>query len=259
MKRVSLSLAWMLLVTTPALANEHGTAQPMVQQWSFDGVFGKFDQPSVQRGFQIYKEVCSACHSLKRVSIGRLQEIGFSEAEVKALAASYQIHDGPNDNGEMFDRPGRPSDKFPSPFPNDKAARAANNGALPPDMSLLYKARHDENRTVDGADYIYSLLHGYETAPEGFAVPPGAYYNKYFPGNIIKMAPPLHDDTVTYQDSTKATLDQEARDIVNFLQWAAEPEMEMRKRLGIKVLIFLAIMTTVFFKVKKRIWSDIAH
>ena len=241
------------------VAHANETAQPPMQPWAFDGVFGKFDKPSIQRGFQIYKEVCSACHSLKRVPIGRLQDVGFSEAEVKALAASYQIHDGPNDNGEMFDRPGRPSDHFPSPFPNDKAARAANNGGLPPDMSLLFKARHDENRG-DGADYIYALLHGYEAAPAGVEVPPGAHYNAYFPGGIIKMAQPIKDEQVTYQNAaTKATLDQEATDIVNFLQWAAEPEMEMRKRMGIKVMIFLGLMTGIFYAVKKRVWSKIGH
>lgn len=246
-----LAAATISAVSVAAHASE--AAHPPVQQWAFDGVFGKFDKPAIQRGFQVYKEVCSACHGLKRVAIGRLQEVGFSEAEVKALAASYQIHDGPNDNGEMFDRPGRPSDKFPSPFMNDNAARAAN-GAVPPDLSLIIKARHD------GANYLYGLLTGYEAAPVGFEVPEGAHYNKYFPGHIIKMAQPLKDEQVTYQDENmKATLDQQAKDIVHFLQWAAEPEMEMRKRLGIKVMIFLGIMTGVFYAVKKRVWSRVGH
>ena len=253
-KQLLTSIALIAFTAPAAMANEG--AQAPTQQWAFDGVFGKFDKLSIQRGFQVYKEVCSNCHSLKRVSIGRLQEVGFSEAEVKALAASYQIHDGPNDNGEMFDRPGRPSDHFPSPYANDKAGRAANNGGLPPDFSLIYKARHDENRG-DGADYIFGLLTGFETAPADVTVPPGAHYNKYFPGNIIKMAQPIKDDSVTYQDGTKATLDQEARDVVSFLQWAAEPEMEMRKRMGIKVLIFLGVMTGVFYAVKKRIWKNL--
>lgn len=230
-------------------------AAPALKQvdWPFDGVFGTFDKLSIQRGFQVYKEVCASCHGLKQVPFRKLTDIGFSEAEVKSLAASYTIHDGPNDDGDMFDRPGRPSDKIPSSYPNDKAARAANQGALPPDMSLLVKAR------ADGANYIYSILNGYVTPPEGVAVPEGAHYNAYFPGGIIKMAQPLQDDTVTYQDGTKASLDQEARDIVNFLQWASEPEMEERKRMGIKVMLFLGIMTAFFYVAKKRIWSKLDH
>ncbi len=154
----------------------------------------------------------------------------------------------------MFDRPGRPSDAFPSPYANDNAARNANNGALPPDQSLLVKARED------GADYIYSLLTGYEkTAADGVTVPPGSYYNPYYPGGVIKMPPPLSDHQLTYQDGTEASLDQEARDIVNFLQWAAEPEMETRKHMGIKVMLFLAVMTGFFYVAKKRIWSQIEH
>jgi ubiquinol-cytochrome c reductase cytochrome c1 subunit len=250
-KQLLASIA-LIAFTAPAAMAAGGGAHPLpVQEWAFDGVFGKFDKPAVQRGFQVYKEVCSACHGMKRVPFRKLQEIGFSEAEVKALAASYQIKDGPNDNGEMFERPGRPSDRFPPTYANDNAGRAANNGALPPDFSLIVKAR------TDGANYIYALLTGYEAAPEGFEVPAGAHYNKYFPGNIIKMAKPLNDDQVTYQDDTKATLDQQAHDVVNFLQWAAEPEMEMRKRMGIKVMIFLAVMTGIFYAVKKRIWKDL--
>ena len=250
MKKLHLLFLATILATTPALANE--AAAPKQQNWAFEGVFGKFDKPSIQRGFQIYKEVCSACHSLKRVPFRKLTEIGFSEAEVKSLAAGYQIHDGPNDAGEMFDRPGRPSDHFPSPYANDKAGRAMNNGALPPDQSLLLKARED------GANYIFSLLTGYgQAAPEGITVPTGAYYNPYMPGGIIKMAAPLKDDSVTYQDGTKATLDQEAHDIVNFLQWAAEPEMEERKHMGLHVLLFLGAMTAFFYVVKKRVWSNL--
>lgn len=250
MKYTHLLCAAVMLVCPPAFADKD-REEPKQIDWAFDGVFGKFDKASVQRGFQVYKEVCSACHSLKRISFRHLQGAGFSEAEVKSLAAGYTIHDGPNDMGEMFDRPGRPSDYLPSPYPNDKAARAANNGALPPDQSLLIKARED------GPNYIYSLLTGYTEAPEGVNVPPGAHYNPYMDGHIIKMAPPLKDDQVTYQDGTKATLDQEAKDIVNFLQWAAEPEMEQRKNMGIHVMLFLGAMTTFFYLVKKRIWSNL--
>jgi len=236
-----------------ALASSAGTKHPEQINWSFDGVLGKFDRPSVQRGLQVYKEVCAACHGLKRVPFRRLQDIGLSEAEAKAFAAEYQIHDGPNDDGEMFDRPGRPSDKFPSPYPNDNAARASNNGALPPDLSLIIKAR------PDGANYVHALLNGYEEAPHGVTVPEGAYYNAYFPGGIIKMPPPISDDQVTYQDETKATRDQISRDVVSFLAWAAEPEMEERKRMGIKVILFLGVMTAFFYVTKKRIWSRIDH
>ena len=242
--------ALMVSVAMPVFAAD-SKEEPKQVDWSFDGVFGTFDKPSIQRGFQVYKEVCSACHSLKRVSFRHLEGAGFSAAEVKALAAGYTIHDGPNDAGEMFDRPGRPSDAIPGPYANDKAARAANNGGLPPDQSLLIKARED------GPNYIYSLLTGYEPAPDGVSVPAGAYFNPYMDGHIIKMAPPLRADAVTYQDGTKATLDQEARDIVNFLQWAAEPEMEQRKSMGIHVMLFLGAMTTFFYLVKKRIWSNL--
>lgn len=239
-----------VLMATPCFASG-GREEPKQIEWAFDGVFGKVDKPSAQRGFQVFKEVCAACHGLKRVAFRQLEGIGFSEAEIRSLAAGYTIKDGPNDMGEMFDRPGRPSDYFPSPYPNDKAAAAANGGAVPPDQSLLVKARED------GANYIYSLLTGYEEAPEDVTLPVGAHYNPYMDGHIIKMAPPLKDDSVTYQDGTKATLDQEARDIVNFLQWAAEPEMEERKSMGIHVMLFLGAMTCFFYLVKKRIWSDL--
>ena len=216
-------------------------------------MFGKVDKQSAQRGLQVYKEVCAACHGLKRVAFRTLTGIGFSEAEVKSLAAGYDIQDGPNDDGEMFTRPGRPSDKFPSPYANDNAARAMQNGALPPDLSLIVKAR------PVGANYLFSLLTGYSDAPEGHELPEGGHYNKYFPGGVIKMPPPLAADQVTYQDGTAATMEQEARDVTAFLQWAAEPEMEDRKRLGIKVLIFLGVMTAFFYVAKKRIWNNIEH
>lgn len=248
----SLLTAALLAVATPALANS-GAAHPKQENWAFDGATGKFDKPAVQRGMQVYKEVCSACHGLKRVAFRSLTGIGFSEAEVKSLAAGYDIQDGPNDDGEMFTRPGRPSDKFPSPYANDKAARAMQNGALPPDLSLIIKARED------GANYVYSLLTGYGDAPEGVDVPEGGHYNKYFPGGVIKMPPPLANDQVTYQDGTNASMEQEAHDVVSFLQWAAEPEMEARKRMGIKVILFLGVMVAFFYVAKKRIWSNLDH
>lgn len=241
----------MLLLANPVFA-AGGQEHPKQMDWAFDGAFGRFDKPSIQRGFQVYKEVCAACHSIKRVSFRQLGGIGFSEAELKSLAATYTVKDGPDDTGEMFERPGRLSDIIPGPYVNDNAGRAANNGALPPDFSLLVKARHD------GANYIYSLLTGYgQTPPEGVSVPEGVHYNPYMDGGLIKMAMPLVEEGVTYQDETKATIDQQTRDVVNFMQWAAEPEMEQRKSMGVKVMLFLGIMTIFFYLVKKRIWSNL--
>ncbi len=244
--------ALFLTTASSALAAGGHPTPPKQMEWSFDGVLGRVDKPSIQRGFQVYKEVCSACHAMKRVSFRQLESVGFSQAELKSLAATYSIKDGPNDDGEMFERPGRLSDYLPGPYANEKASRAANNGAYPPDMSLIVKARHD------GANYIYSLLTGYgQTPPESVSVPEGAHYNPYMDGSIIKMAHPLVDEGVTYQDGTKATIDQQAHDVVNFLQWAAEPEMESRKEMGIHVMLFLGIMTIFFYLVKKRVWSNL--
>jgi len=222
-------------------------------KWHFDGAFGTVDRQAAQRGFQVYKEVCSACHSLHRVAFRNLQDLGFSEAEVKSLAASYSVKDGPNDDGDMFDRPGLASDRIPGPYANDKAARASNNGALTPDLSLIIKARHD------GANYLYSLLTGFEDAPEGFTVGANMYYNPYFAGggNQLAMTPPLKDGQVTYVDGTNATVDQMARDVVSFLQWAAEPEMEQRKALGVKIMIFLTIFVVVFYLAYRSIWRQV--
>lgn len=239
-----------LLVAAPVYANSE-VKPPHQMQWSFDGVFGTFDRASIQRGVQVYKEVCSACHGLSRVPFRRLSEVGFSEAETKALAAEYTFSDGPNDDGDMFDRPGRPSDKFPSPYTNEKQARATNNGAYPPDLSLIIKAR------PDGANYVYSLITGYEDAPKDVELADGQHYNPYFPGGKIGMPAPIEDDKVEYQDGTKATKDQIAHDIVNFLQWAAEPEMEVRKRMGVKVMLFLSVFTILFYLAKKRVWRDL--
>ena len=219
--------------------------------WSFDGVFGTVDKQSAQRGFQVYKEVCSASHSLNRVAFRNLTEIGFSEAEVKALAASYQVSDGPNDAGDMFQRPGKPSDTFVPPHANEQAARAAHNGAYPPDFSLILKARHD------GANYIYSLLTGYSPAPAEVKLADGQYYNPYIAGERLAMPPPLSEGAVTYADGTPATVDQMSRDVVNFMQWAAEPEMEARKQMGIKVMIYLAIFTVFMYIAKRNLWRKL--
>jgi len=222
------------------------------QNWSFNGIFGTYDRAALRRGVQVYREVCASCHSLRLVSYRHLQRIGFSEEEVKVIAAEGEVTDGPNDEGEMYERPARPSDRFISPYPNDNAARAGNNGALPPDLSLIVKARKN------GANYIHALMTGYkEEAPEGVTLNEGMSYNTYFPGNQIAMASPLGDEAVEYADGTKPTLDQHAKDVVTFLAWAASPEMEDRKRLGIKVMIFLLVLTVMLYALKRKIWADL--
>ena len=225
---------------------------PPPQQWSFDGVFGTYDRAALQRGFQVYKEVCSACHPVKHLYFRDLTEIGYSEDQVKGIAAQAQVTDGPNDSGEMFQRPGRPSDPIPEPFPNDEAARAANNGALPPDLSMITKAREG------GPDYVYALVGlGFKDAPQGFKVMEGSYYNEYFAGHNIKMPPPLSADQVKFADGTPATVQQEAHDVVTFLSWAAEPTLDERHRVGFKVIVFLIIATGVFYAAKRKIWSRV--
>ena len=222
------------------------------RNWSFTGMFGTFDRGSQQRGLQVYLEVCASCHSLRLLAYRNLAGIGFSEDQIKAIAAEAEVTDGPNEEGEMFDRPARPSDRFASPFPNDNAARASNNGALPPDLSLMVKARKG------GADYLHALLTGYkEEPPAGFTLGDGMNYNTYFAGHQIAMAPPIADDAVEYADGTKATAKQIATDISTFLAWTAEPELEERKRLGIKVLLFLIVLTAMLYAVKRQIWKDL--
>lgn len=224
---------------------------PEQLEWSFDGVFGTVDKQSAQRGYQVYKEVCAACHSMRLIPFRTLEQLGFSEAEVKSLAAQYEVEDGPNDDGEMFMRPGRPSDAFPSPYANEQAARASNNGAYPPDLSLMIKAR------PDGANYVYSLLTGYEEAPADMKLGAGMYYNPYFPGGQIGMAPPISEGLIEYADGTEASKEQITKDVVKFLQWAAEPEMEQRKRMGIKAFVYLLIFTIFFYYAKKIIWRRV--
>jgi len=224
------------------------------QNWSFKGVTGKFDRLSLQRGYQVYTEVCASCHSMNLLSYRNLGEKGgpeFSLDQVKAIAANFEIIDGPNSDGEMFTRPGRPSDKFVSPYPNVQASMAANGGAYPPDMSVLAKARKG------GSDYIYSLLMGYEDPPSDFKLDDGVYYNKYMDGNQIKMSNPLSDGLVSYSDGTNATESQMAKDITHFLTWAAEPHLENRHKTGWRVIIFLIILTLLVYFSMKKVWSRI--
>lgn len=244
-----LAVAAVISAATPALASE--AEAPPHQKWPHQGVFGTYDKAALQRGFQVYKEVCAACHSMKLLSYRDLTQLGYTPEQVKTVAAEYQIPDGPNDDGEMFERPGRPADRFHSPFVNDKAARAANGGALPPDMSLLSKAREH------GDDYIYSILIGYEDKPAGFELMPGLNYNKYFAGHQIAMAKPLSEGQVTFGDGTANTLEQQARDVTQFLAWAAEPHMEQRKGMGLKVMIFMLAFCGIMVAAKRKLWADI--
>ena len=221
-------------------------------KWSFEGIFGTFDRASLQRGYQVYQEVCSGCHSVQHLSYRNLSEKGgpeFSTEEAKAIAAQFEVEDGPNSDGEMFMRPGRLSDKFVKPYPNVEASTAANGGAYPPDMSVLAKAR------AGGADYIYSLLLGYEEAPSGFELEDGVYYNKYMPGNNIKMSAPLSDGLVEYSDGTQATTAQMSKDVTTFLVWAAEPHLEDQHRMGFKAIIYLIILLTLVYMSKQKVWS----
>lgn len=245
---VALGLA---AVGGPAQASSEG-APLMKPGFSWEGVFGRYDQAQLKRGFEIFHQVCSNCHGLRLVAYRNLAAVGLTAEEIKAVAAEREVPDEPNDEGIVNPRPGRPSDKYISPFPNDKAAAAANGGALPPDLSLMAKAR------VGGPNYIYSLMLGFEdTPPEGVTIPEGKYYNKYFPGGAISMPPQLMEDLVTYGDGTKATPEQMARDITAFLNWAAEPELNERKSLGLKVMIFLAVLTAMLYALKRQIWKNV--
>lgn len=240
------------MVLVGATAQAAGDAKPPKDiNWSHDGPFGTYDRASVQRGLQVYRENCSSCHSLRLVAFRTLQDIGLNEDEVKAISAEYEITDGPNDAGDMFERPGKPSDYFPSPFPNENAARASNGGAYPPDFSLIVKARPGHS------DYVYSILTGYQDAPADVTLGDGMNYNPYFPGHQIAMAPPLSADAVEYADGTQATVDQMAKDVVSFLAWAGDPYMEQRRQLGVKVILFLVIFTLLLYAVKRKVWADV--
>jgi len=266
-----LALSGLLSTATPARAAEEAPTPPLLS-WSFAGPFGTYNRAQLQRGFQVYKEVCSACHSLSYVAfrnLGQPGALGYSPAQVAALAAEYQIKDGPNDQGEMFERPGRPADHFPAPFPNPEAARAAMGGTAPPDLSVIAKAR-TFNRGFPwflfdivtqfqeaGPDYIAALLTGYEDPPSGFKLPPGSNYNKYFPGHALGMPPPLSDGQVAYTDGSPQTAAQYAKDVAAFLMWAAEPHLEARKRIGFQVMIFLIALAVLLYFTKQRVWHPV--
>ncbi len=244
------------IITTLSLADSqhsHGTNTSYLKtDWSFKGIFGTFDRASLQRGYQVYQEVCSGCHSVQHLSYRNLSEKGgpeFSVDEAKAIAAQFEVEDGPNSDGEMFMRPARLSDKFVKPYPNVEASTAANGGAYPPDMSVLAKAR------AGGADYIYSLLLGYEEPPADFELDDGVYYNKYMPGNKIKMSAPIMDGLVEYSDGTNATTEQMSKDVTAFLVWASEPHLEAQHRMGFKTIIYLIVLLTLVYMSKQKVWS----
>jgi ubiquinol-cytochrome c reductase cytochrome c1 subunit len=251
MRAPVLALAVALAFAGAASASAAEGVKVPQHKWSFSGPFGTFDRAQLQRGFTVYKNVCSACHALTHLHYRNLAEIGFTEDQVKEIAAQYEVTDGPNDEGEMFQRPARPSDRIRRPFPNENAARAANNGAYPVDLSLIVKARDD------GANYVYALLTGYTDPPADMKMGDGMSYNKYFPGHQIAMAPPVSEGGVEYEDGTAATAEQISKDVTALLAWAAEPEMEERKRLGVKVILFLLVLTGMLYAVKRKVWADV--
>jgi ubiquinol-cytochrome c reductase cytochrome c1 subunit len=271
------AFAAVAVIATAAPALAAGDAPHIArQQWSFSGPFGTYDRAQLQRGFKVYQEVCSACHGMRLVAFRNLAEEGgpsFTEEQAKAIAAEYTVEDGPNDDGDMYERPATLADRFPSPFPNEQAARASNGGAYPPDFSLLAKARAAHRGfpwfvfdaftqyQEQGPDYIYALLTGYEEeAPEGVSIPEGSYYNHAFlGGDSIGMAPPLSEELVEYTDGTPMTVDQYAHDVSAFMMWAAEPHLEARKKTGFRVMIFLIVFAGLLYFTKKTLWRNVEH
>ncbi len=251
---IKISFLIILIIGHQLNSNAAEKVEYLKTDWSFKGPFGKFDRAALQRGYQVYTEVCSSCHSMKYLSYRNLVQSGgpeFSEVQAKAIAASFEVKDGPNADGEMFMRPGKLSDKFVMPYENEKAAQAANGGAYPPDMTVLVKARGG------GVDYIYSLLQGYEEPPAGVSLDDGVYYNKYMYGNKIKMSNQLSDGLIEYSDGTYATVEQMAKDVTTFLMWTAEPHLEARHRMGFKAIVYLIILTILVYFSMKKIWSRI--
>ena len=245
-------LFFLLFFYTSNLFAAESSAKSLPQhEWSFEGITGTFDRGALQRGYQVYSEVCSGCHSMKLLYYRDLIDIGFSEDQVKAIASEFTVIDGPNDEGEMFERDARPADRFVSPYLNDNEARANNNGAYPPDLSVITKAKKD------GANYIYNLLLGYKDPPADMEVGEGMYYNIYMAGNQIAMPQPIYDESVDYADGTNNSAEQLAEDLVVFLTWAAEPELEVRKNLGIKVILFFIILGFIIFLAKNRLWREV--
>lgn len=245
-------IAGILLVSAPEARAAGDHVEVPKHEWSFDGVFGTFDKAALQRGYKVYSQVCSSCHSMQRLSYRNLSGLGYNEAEIKAIASQYSVIDGPNDEGEMYERTAKPSDAFVSPFANRKAAEYANGGAYPPDLSLIAKARHA------GPDHVYGILTGYEEAPEEYKkkLLDGQYYNANMTGHVIAMAPPLSDGMIEFEDGTEGTVEQYAKDVATFLTWASDPHMEVRKRTGIKIFLFLLVFAGIMYATKKKIWAN---
>lgn len=270
-------LVSILFAAAPAAAQEgHAIPEIKKEAWSFAGPFGTYDRNQLQRGFQVFKEVCSSCHSARLMAFRNLSEPGgpeFTEGQVKALAAEYEIADAEAEGGK---RPGVAADRWPSPFTNDQEARDANGGALPPDFSVLAKARGTTQPfpwwilnyftayAEGGPDYIHALLNGYvDPAPEGAEVPEGKHYNTYFPGHFLGMAPPLSDGAITYEagetGSVPLTVDQYSRDVASFMMWMAEPHLVARKEAGFQVIAFLLVFAGLMYLVKRKIWARVEH
>lgn len=252
--RLSRPLAALFALAVSCGVAVAGHDEPSVtrQDWSFNGVLGKFDRAQLQRGYHVYSLVCANCHSTQLLSYRNLGEAGgpqFSKEAVEILASKAQVTDGPNEKGEMFKRPARPSDRFPPRFVNEQLARLANNGALPPDLSVMAKAR------PAGPDYIYALLTGYQPAPADMKMTPGMHYNTAFSGHQIAMPPPLIDGLVPYTDGTKKTVDNYAKDVSAYLMWAAEPKLEERHSLGARIMIFLLVFAVIMFLAKRAVWA----
>ena len=249
--KIFILFSLLFFYTLNLFAVESSTKSLPQHEWSFEGITGTFDRGALQRGYQVYSEVCSGCHSMKLLYYRDLIDIGFSEDQVKAIASEFTVIDGPNDEGEMFERDARPADRFVSPYLNDNEARASNNGAYPPDLSVITKAKKD------GANYIYNLLLGYKDPPADLIVGDGMYYNIWMEGNQIAMPQPLYDESVDYADGTDNSAEQLAEDLVVFLTWAAEPELEVRKNLGIKVILFFIVLGFIIFLAKNHLWREV--
>ncbi|WP_299438453.1 cytochrome c1 [uncultured Rhodospira sp.] len=246
--------------TAAQAAGGHGGPELMHPSWSFEGIYGRYNEDQLKRGWEVYAQVCASCHPLDYMHYRNLEGLGYTEDEVKEIAAQFEVRDGPDEWGEMFTRPATPPDAFAEPYENDALAKLANGGVVPPNLSVMTRARDG------GADYVYSLMLGYEGGvPEwvheedpDFALPPGKSFNAYFPGYAISMPEQLFEGAVTYSDGTEATPEQMAKDVTAFLQWAAEPELEDRKELGRYTLLFLIVFTGVLYAYKREIWKD-AH
>ena len=249
--KIFLFILTLFFFSSNLFSSESSSKNMPKHNWSFNGISGTFDRAALQRGYQVYNEVCSGCHSMKLLYYRDLLDIGFSESQVNSIASEYTVIDGPDDEGEMFERPARQSDRFVGPFLNDNEARANNNGSYPADLSVITKAKKY------GEDYIYNLLLGYKEPPSGIEVGNGMYYNQWMEGNQIAMPAPLYDESVDYEDGTDNNVEQLAEDVVTFLKWAAEPELEVRKNLGIKVILFFLILGIIVLLAKNRLWKKV--